>query len=51
MVALPESAIVDFKEALVFAYLGVRRLRGEPTALGSGGVAARDGVGGAVYLG
>jgi anhydro-N-acetylmuramic acid kinase len=41
---------VDFKEALVFAYLGVRRLRGESTALASVTVAARDGVGGAVYV-
>lgn len=28
---IPEKEIIDFKEALVFAFLGARHLRGEPT--------------------
>lgn len=49
-VTIPERAIVDFKEALIFAFLGVRRLRDESTALASVTGAARDSVGGAIYL-
>lgn len=47
---LPPAAILDFKEALVFALLGVLRLRGEATALASVTGAKRDTVGGAVHL-
>lgn len=47
----PDASIIDFKEALVFALLGVLRLRGEPTALASVTGAQGDSVGGAVYVG
>lgn len=47
----PSRSVIDFKEALVFALLGVLRLRGQPTALSSVTGAARDNVGGAVYVG
>lgn len=47
----PPQQVVDFKEALVFALLGVLRLRGEPTTLASVTGAARESVGGAVYAG
>ncbi len=50
-VVVPEKRVVDFKEALIFAFLGVRRLRGESTALASVTGAVRDSVGGAEYVG
>ena len=50
VLVLPPPAILDFKEALVFALLGVLRLRGEATALASVTGAERDTVGGAVHL-
>lgn len=46
---LPEPSIIDFKEALIFAFLGVRRLRGESTSLANVTGALRDSVGGALY--
>jgi len=50
VVELPSKTIVDFKEALVFALLGVLRMRGEPNALASVTGAKRDTVGGAVHV-
>ncbi|HQY01025.1 MAG TPA: anhydro-N-acetylmuramic acid kinase, partial [Flavobacteriales bacterium] len=41
---------VEYKEALIFALLGVRRLRNEATALATVTGAKKDSVGGAVYL-
>jgi anhydro-N-acetylmuramic acid kinase len=49
-VEVPSKEVVDFKEALVFALLGVLRLRGEENALASVTGAHRDSVGGAVHL-
>lgn len=48
-VHLPERSIIDYKEALIFALLGVLRLRGEVTALASVTGASRNSVGGAFY--
>ena len=43
---VPDRRLVDFKEALAFALLGARRVRGEATALASVTGARRDTVGG-----
>jgi len=48
-VVLPDRIIVDFKEALIFAFLGALRMAGEPNALASVTGAKRDSVGGAIY--
>ncbi len=45
---VPEEEIVSYKEALVFAFLGVLRLRGEMNALSSVTGATRDSCGGVV---
>lgn len=47
-IVVPEPAMVDYKEALIFAFLGVRRLRGESTALSSVTGAARESSGGSL---
>lgn len=49
-VEVPEPRLVDFKEALVFALLGVLRMRGEATASASVTGARADSVGGALHL-
>jgi anhydro-N-acetylmuramic acid kinase len=48
-VVVPEKKIVDFKEALIFAFLGALRTAGESNALASVTGARRDSVGGAIY--
>ena len=48
-VVVPEKKIVDFKEALIFAFLGALRMAGESNALASVTGARRDSVGGAIY--
>jgi anhydro-N-acetylmuramic acid kinase len=46
---VPDGLTVDYKEALVFALLGVLRVRGEANTLSSVTGAQRDSTGGAVY--
>lgn len=44
-----DSQLIEFKEALIFAFLGVLRLRGENNCLASVTGAIRDNCGGTVY--
>lgn len=49
-VVVPEPQVVNFKEALIFALLGVLRWRGEINTLASATGARHDSSGGAIYL-
>ncbi|MCB9163256.1 MAG: anhydro-N-acetylmuramic acid kinase [Flavobacteriales bacterium] len=49
-ITIPRKRIVDYKEALIFAFLGVRRLRGEVTALASVTGARLEASGGSIFL-
>lgn len=48
-VIIPDSNIVNFKEALVFAFLGVLRTRGEVNCLKAVTGAELDNIGGTIY--
>ncbi len=50
-VVVPEDAIVNYKEALIMALMGVLRWRQEYTVLASVTGAERDSIGGAVWIG
>lgn len=47
---LPDANVINFKEAIIFAFLGVRRWEGKVNILASVTGASRDSIGGAVYL-
>ncbi len=47
---VPENKLVDYKEALVFAFLGLLRWIEQPNCLASATGASGNAVGGAVYL-
>lgn len=49
-VVIPEARLVEFKEALVFAFLGLLRLNGEINCYASVTGASRDSCCGVVYL-
>ena len=49
-IAVPDSLTIDFKEALVFAFLGMLRLQGMNNCLASVTGAKQDNCGGAVYF-
>jgi anhydro-N-acetylmuramic acid kinase len=48
---VPEAQLVDYKEALVMALIGVLRWREENNVLASVTGASRDSIGGAVWIG
>jgi anhydro-N-acetylmuramic acid kinase len=50
-VVVPDKALVDYKEALVMALIGVLRWREENNVLASVTGASRDSIGGAVWIG
>lgn len=50
-VIVPDAEIVNFKEALVFAFLGMLRMRNEANSLASVTGADKDTIGGAVWGG
>lgn len=50
-IEIPSNEIIQFKEAIIFAYLGFLRLNEKVNTLNSVTKASRDSVGGAVYLG
>lgn len=49
-IVVPDRKTIDFKEALIFALLGVLRIRGENNCLAEVTGADHDNCGGAVYL-
>jgi anhydro-N-acetylmuramic acid kinase len=50
-IVIPEHNLVDFKEALVFAFLGALYMFGQPNVLKDSTGSQRDHVGGALYRG
>ena len=50
-IIVPQKEIVEFKEALIMAFIGALRWRQEYTVLSSATGARRDSIGGAVWIG
>jgi anhydro-N-acetylmuramic acid kinase len=50
-IIVPDKKIVEYKEALIFAFLGVLRMNRQANCLKSVTGASSDNTGGAVYIG
>lgn len=50
-IQIPERKIIEFKEAIIFAFLGVLRIRNELNCLKSVTGSSKDNCGGAIYKG
>jgi anhydro-N-acetylmuramic acid kinase len=48
---VPEARVIDYKEALIMALLGIQRWREENTVIHSATGASRSSIGGAVWIG
>ena len=48
---IPDNTLVDFKEALIMAFMGVLRVRGEINVLSSVTGAKSDSIGGVIHQG
>jgi anhydro-N-acetylmuramic acid kinase len=49
-IVLPEPDLIDYKEAIVFAFMGVLRLREQVNCLASVTGARKDSCGGVIFL-
>jgi anhydro-N-acetylmuramic acid kinase len=49
-VEIPDDTIVNFKEAMIFGFLGVLRMRGETNCLSSVTGSKHDNIGGIIYF-
>ena len=49
-IVIPDDTVIQFKEALIFAFLGYLRLNQKPNTLSSVTGSKTDSIGGAVYL-
>jgi len=50
LIVIPDDLTINFKEALIFAFLGVLRWRNEANCLSSVTGATKDNSGGCIYL-
>ena len=48
-IIIPNSQIIDYKEALIFAFMGVLRIEGKTNCLASATGATRDSSSGVIY--